>query len=95
MIAILGTVVQWALGGALGALLVGGGISLVVFSGLSLAVESAMEFAADSLAGAPADVVQLALLTGVGDALSLIGAALITRAGILAAGTALGFRKVA
>jgi hypothetical protein len=67
--------------------LVGAGLTIVSAVWIGGAVESALNAAAASLSGASASVVQLIALGGAGQALSIVGAALVGRAGLVAART--------
>lgn len=94
MWALLYPLVAWALGGAAARVLTGAGLALVVFTGLNFAVENVLEYGVAMLGAVPQDVLQLALLTGVGEALSMVGSALLTRAAIIAAARSVGIRSV-
>lgn len=81
------------LGSSLARILTGAGLSLVSFAGLTVAVTTALNVAMSYINGIPGDVLQFACLMGLGPALSIIGAALLTRAGMSAA--TLGIKKAA
>ena len=72
--------------------LLGAGLTLVSAVWIGGAVESALNQAASSMQGASAAIVQLIALGGAGQALSIVGAAMVGRAAIVAAQT---FVKVA
>jgi len=73
-------------------LLVGAGMTLVSAVWIGGAVETALQYVSDAWGGMPGAVVQLLALGGVGQALSIVGAALVGRAALVAAQT---FVKVA
>lgn len=91
--AILVRVVQWAMAGWLGSVLVGGGLTLIIGVAIADQVEGLLDTAANSIAGLPADMFALAMLSGVGEALTIIGSALMARAALQVAGRILGIRK--
>lgn len=93
MKALLFGVLSWAMSGAIANLLVGAGLTLVVYSGVSGAVEALLSNAASLLGGLPADVMQLALLSGVGDALSILGSAILTRVTLVMASNIAGIKR--
>jgi len=93
MIAFIYGALAWAMSGLIPTLLVGAGLSLVTFTALNPLIESMLEGAASSLNGLPLAAVQWTLLAGVGDALSILGSAILTRLSIVAASNALGLRK--
>lgn len=84
---------EWFAKGGIPAFLSSAGLSMVVFAGLDLAVESAMESVLDELNGLPSDLLQLALLMGIGEAISIIGSAILTRVALLQASNVLGLGK--
>lgn len=67
--------------------LVGAGLTLVSAVWIGGAVETALGYVADAWGGMPGSVVQLLALGGVGQALSIVGAAMVGRAGLVAAQT--------
>lgn len=85
--------IAWASSGLLARILVGAGLTLVVYSGVSVGVQSLLQQAASSMSGMPTAIVQLALLSGVGEGLSILGSALLTRVGLTMAGNIAGLRK--
>lgn len=94
MKALLFGIIAWASSGLLARVLVGAGLTLVVYSGVSAGVESLLQQAASSMSGMPTAVVQLAMLSGVGQALSILGSALMTRVGLTMAGNIAGLKKI-
>jgi len=93
MIAFIYGALAWAMSGLIPTLLVGAGLSLVTFTALNPLIETMLESAASSLNGLPLAAVQWTLLSGAGDALSILGSAILTRLSIVAASNALGLRK--
>jgi len=93
MHAFLYGVLAWAMAGLIPRLLVGAGLTLVVFSGVSVGITSLLTMAANYISGAGGAVLQLALLSGVGEFMSLIGSALLTRVGLVMAGNVAGLRR--
>lgn len=73
------------LGTSLARVLSGAALSLVSFAGLAPLVLSMLNGAANAVGGVPANVLNLALLSGIGVALSAIGSAVMTRVAIKAA----------
>lgn len=73
-------------------ILIGGGLVLVVSAGLSALLEGLLSDAASNIGGMPSTAFQLLMLGGVGDAISILGSALLTRAAINAAGRILGVK---
>lgn len=94
MHALLYGVLAWAMAGLIPRLLVGAGLTLVVYSGISVGVGALLQQAASYIGGAGGAVAQLALLAGVGEFLSIIGSALLTRVGLVMAGNIAGLRRV-
>lgn len=93
MMGLLFGLVTWAFSGALASILVGGGIALVVAVGLDTAVTAFLTAAAGAMGGMPSDVLQLSLLTGWADALSIIGGAFLSRVALVAAGQIIGVKR--
>jgi hypothetical protein len=85
--------VQWIMSGALANLLIGGGLTLVVASGIEVLLEDLLNQITSSMSGMPSDILSLSLLFGWGEALSIIGGALLTRVAIKAAANVVGFAK--
>jgi len=94
MHAILITVLSWAMGSFAGALLVGGGFALVTATGLSILVNTYLVDWVAAISSGPAKVVQFALMIGVGEFVSIVGSAFLTRVAILSLSNVLGVRKV-
>jgi len=93
MKAMLFEALQWFAKGGVPAFLTSAGMTMVVFAGLDIAVESALDQASSLIGGMTGDVVDLALLGGMGEAISIIGSALMTRAALMAAQNVMGLGK--
>lgn len=63
----------------------GAGLSLATAAALIPLLTTAMNAAAGAIGGIPADVLNVALLAGFGEALSIVGSAMLTRVGMQAA----------
>lgn len=70
-------------------LLIGAGLSIASYVWVGSAIEGLLGQVSSAWGGMPSAVVQLIALGGAGQALSIIGAALVARAGIVAAQTAI------
>lgn len=86
----------WAMAGLIPTLLLGAGLAIVTYVGLSPLVEAGLDAAVSKLTGSglPDVALQLALLSGLGEALSIIGSAILTRLAISAAANVAGLKKV-
>lgn len=69
--------------------LLGAGLSIASYVWVGSAIETLLGNVAAAWGGMPAAVVQLIALGGAGQALSIVGAALLARAAIVAAQTAI------
>lgn len=78
-------------GDSIATALMGGGLALVSFAALSAVLIGALNQAASAFAGIGGDVLNILLLGGLGEVLSIIGSAMLTRVAITSAG--LGIRK--
>lgn len=85
--------VEWFAKGGVPAFLASSGMTMVVFAGIDLAVQSAMDNIVATLNSVEGDLLQLVLLSGVGEAISLIGSAILTRVALLQASNVLGLGK--
>ncbi len=90
MMALLAGLITWAMSGAIARLLIGGGITLVVAAGIETMVSSFMDQAVSAMGGAPGAILQLSLLFGWGEAMSIMGGALLTRVAIMTLANVLG-----
>lgn len=84
--------VTWALSGFVARIMVGAGLTFITATTLTALVESALGDIAGGMSGLPSAALQLALLGGVAQFLSIIGSALLTRAAIRAAMAGLGLK---
>lgn len=95
MMALIYGVLAWAMSGMVANLLVGAGLTLVVYSGVVVGVTALLDSAATGLGGMPGAVIELAKLSGVGEAISILGSALLTRVGLTMAANVAGIRRTA
>jgi|GEM_PF-2322250 hypothetical protein len=93
MPALLYGILSWAMSGFLANILVGAGISVLVFTGFSPMIESFLNDAISQLNGLPQIAIQFFLLSGAGDALSMMGSALLTRVAMDAAAISFGLKS--
>lgn len=93
MPALLYRILGWALGGAIARMLTGAGLAIFTYTQVVGLVTDALEYAVTVLQGtASASVIGLLMLFGVGDALSMIGSALLTRATIVGLSAFIGVK---
>lgn len=62
--------------------LAGAGLALITYNGLSGYIEGFLTAWADSVSGLPADMVSLLMMAGVGEAIDIIGSAMLSVAAI-------------
>lgn len=86
------SLVIWVLAGAIARLLAGAGIALVTYSVLDDQVNGFLNYVRGFLSALPASVLDIMAMMGLGDALSIVGSALMTVAAIKAASMFLGVR---
>jgi len=79
------------LGSSVAKMLAGAGVSLVSYAALAGVVMGALNAAAAAVGGMPAALYQVAMMSGIGYAISIIGAAIMTRVALNSA--SLGFKK--
>lgn len=72
-------------GDSLARILTGGGLALISFAGLSALWLGALDLVRSYAAGVAGDIMAVILLFGFGEALTIIGTAVMTRAGLQAA----------
>lgn len=72
-------------GDSLARILTGGGLALISFAGLSALWLGALDLVRGYAAGVAGDIMAVILLFGFGEALTIIGTAVMTRAGLQAA----------
>lgn len=81
---ILLSVLKWAMGGLIARMLVGAGLTLVGYVSFVPLVMTGLNQLNSALGGLPADMLQVLLLGGLGEVLSIIGSAMLTRVSLLA-----------
>lgn len=89
MLKYLAQLLKNLLGDSVGRVLSGAGLSLVSMAALLPLVTSALNAAASAVGGIGGDVLNVILLFGFGEALSVMGAAMLTRMSVQAAGVGL------
>lgn len=77
-------------GGVIANSLVGAGVGLISYGAITLAITTALGVVQSYVGGLTADVFGVVMLLGFGEALSMIGTALLIRAAIASAGIGLG-----
>jgi hypothetical protein len=77
-------------GNSLARVLSGAGLSVVSYAVVMPALLAALTLVANSLGGGVADVASIALLSGAGEGLSIVGSAMVARAAIQSAGVGVG-----
>lgn len=87
----LATLLKNLFGDSVARVLGGAGLSLATAALLLPAITSALNAAASGINGIPSDVLNVALLFGFGEAMSLIGSAMLTRVAMNS--TRLGLKK--
>lgn len=93
MLAALFKIVEWLAKGGVAAFFVQAGLTLTIFTGLELLLNEQLNTIAQHMGGMAGPALQLALLSGVGQFINIIGGALLTRAAILMATQSLGITK--
>lgn len=87
---LLKTIFMYALGNTIARLVTGLGISVVTYQGLSAAIPPLLNGIVSSLNATSSEAVNIILLAGTGQALTIIGSAAIARATMVAATNAMG-----
>lgn len=90
MPAILYTILKWVIVSAFARVLAGLVISTVAMTWLGDYANDALGYAVSSISALPAGVGQIVLMTGIGQVISIIGSALITRAVIVSSANTFG-----
>lgn len=83
-------IAMYAFGSAIAKLFIGVGVAGVTYQGLTTAVPPLLNGFVASLNGVSSEALNIILLAGLGEALTIIGSAAIARATMTAATTALG-----
>lgn len=85
----LGALLYNLLGSAVGTMLLGAGLGLTTYAVSRPLVMSALNQAASSFNNMAGDILQVALIAGLGEVLTIIGSGISTRLGITAARVAI------
>lgn len=91
MLSWLKTLLKNLVGDSIANALIGGGLALVSWGALSVVLTTALDAAADAFGGLPGDVLSILLIGGLGQILSILGSAMLTRLAITSA--SMGLRK--
>ncbi|PTB88425.1 hypothetical protein C9927_04195 [Pseudidiomarina aestuarii] len=92
MPALIYSALAWMASSLLPLLLVGAGLTLVSFTAFQPLVQAFFDEAVSNLNGLPATALQLMLLGGFGEFLTIIGSAVLTRLAISTASTFFGIK---
>lgn len=92
MMAFLYGLLAWASAGLIQRVLLGAGLTLIVYSGVSELAESLLNSISGSLGQLPTAIYQLAMLSGIGDAISILGSAVLSRIAISMASSIVGLK---
>lgn len=92
MITLIKGIFIWVLAGAISRMLAGAGIALLTYNLLDDVVENLLTQLTTILGGLPADMLTILQMSGIGEALSIIGSAMMTIASLKAAGMILGVK---
>lgn len=90
MIMLFKSLVVWVLAGAVARLLAGAGLAIGTYAVLSNLLDSFLQLLTSSLNGITSGFANLLWLAGVGDAISIVGSALVAVAAINSARVFLG-----
>ncbi|TAA37559.1 DUF2523 domain-containing protein [Pseudoxanthomonas winnipegensis] len=93
MFKLLRLLLENLLGSAAGRVLSGAGLALFTSAATIPTITAALNAAAQAFAGVPGDMLNVILLFGFGQAISIIGAAVLTRAAITS--SVVGLKKAA
>ncbi|MBN7134759.1 hypothetical protein A7A76_08505 [Lysobacter enzymogenes] len=88
----LGALLASLLGTAAARVLTGVGVGLVTYAALTPLINSGLTIVRNMAAGITGSVLQICLLAGLGDCISMLGSALLTRAAISAGRVAMAKR---
>ncbi|KAB7768912.1 DUF2523 family protein [Xanthomonas sp. LMG 12461] len=81
---------QSLFGDALARILSGAGLSVISYAAITPVVLGALNLVASRVNGLPATVASLALMSGTGEAMTIVGSAIMARMAINAAGSGIG-----
>ncbi|MBB3344513.1 DUF2523 domain-containing protein [Luteimonas sp. RC10] len=84
MAGILLKIMQWALGGLIARALFGAGMTFVSYVAFFPLVNMALDQINNALAGMASDMYRVLMLGGLGDVLSILGSAMLTRVSMMA-----------
>lgn len=83
-------IIVWVLAGAVARILAGAGLAIGTYALLSDYLDSFLAYLTNELSGLPADFASILWIAGVGDAISIIGSALVAVAAINSARVFIG-----
>ncbi len=81
---------QSLFGDSLARILGGAGLSVISYAAMVPVILGALNLISSHVNGLAADVASLALLSGMGEAMSIIGSAIMARMAVVAAGAGIG-----
>lgn len=84
---------QWFARGGVASFMVGAGLTAVTAVGMDALLTHFLQLASSNMGALVGAALQIALLSGVGEFVSIIGSALLTRAALVAATKSLGLIK--
>lgn len=90
MHALLAMIVSWTLAGVISRVLLGAGLVLITSVSLVSFVNSMLNNFVSMISQAPAALLNILLLCGLGDSISIIGSAILFRVALLGAGRIIG-----
>jgi hypothetical protein len=83
-------ILERLLGGSIARALTGAGLGVVNFAAIAAAVTVALNLVVSKVSGMPADIANGLLIFGFGEAMSIIGASILTRVAMESAGIVIG-----
>jgi hypothetical protein len=93
MMSFLFNLIAWASVGLIQRVLLGAGLTLIVYSGVSELAESLLNSVSSNFSQLPSAMFQLAMLSGIGESLSILGSAVLSRIAISMASNIAGLRQ--
>lgn len=93
MMSFLYHLIAWASAGLIQRVLLGAGLTLVVYSGVSELAESLLNAVATSFSQLPQAIFQLAMLSGIGQSISILGSAVLSRVALSMASNVVGLKQ--
>jgi len=85
----IGSLLQKTLGNSVARVLTGAGLSVASYGAITVAITAALSALTSSFSALPSAMLNIILLSGCGQAISIIGAAMLTRAAINSAAVGL------